>query len=128
MSNTSFIKARPLLRALTFGGDVAEFDEHLSTYFVETSSFVDIVNDNADLILGEKGSGKSAIFRHLADPQADIPELNDVDIVPAFNIQGSVIFRRLSSNAALLPEEAYRFIWFTFIVGLIGNHILFNYQ
>jgi hypothetical protein len=94
MENSS-TKLRPLLQVADFGDDVAEFDDHLSLYFVETSGFLDIVNDRADLILGEKGSGKSAIFRHLADPQAEVPCLDNVDIIPAFNVQGSVIFRRL---------------------------------
>jgi len=61
----SRLKARPILQALDIGDDVAEFDERLSYYFIETSSFKDIIADKADLILGAKGSGKSAIFRHL---------------------------------------------------------------
>lgn len=123
----STIRLRPLLRATDFGDDVAEFDQHLSSYFVETSSFLDIVSDRADLILGEKGSGKSAIFRHLTDPHAEIDPLVDVDIVPAFNVQGTVIFRRLSSHGRL-SEDAYRFIWFTFITAIIANHTIATYK
>lgn len=123
----SNMKARPILQALDIGDDVAEFDERLSSYFIETSSFRDIVADKADLILGAKGSGKSAIFRHLANPEADIPELNDVDIIPASNVQGSVIFRRLSASPPI-SEPAYRFIWFIFIVAMIANHLLSSYE
>lgn len=121
------MKARPLLQAVDFGDDVAEHDDQLSRYFVETSSFIDVITDRADLILGEKGSGKTAIFRHLADENAEIPELNDVDIIPAFNVQGMVIFRRLA-NAPELTEELYRVVWFTFIIGLIANYILSEYS
>jgi hypothetical protein len=124
---TSNQKARPILQALDIGDDVAEFDERLSNYFIETSSFKDITADKADLILGAKGSGKSAIFRHLANPRAGIPELEDVDIIPAFNVQGSVIFRRLSTSPPV-SEPAYRFIWFTFIVALMANHLLSSYD
>lgn len=123
----SIVKVRPVLQAFDIGDDVAEFDERLSSYFVETSSFRDIVIDKADLILGAKGSGKSAIFKHLTNPDADIPELNDVDIIPAFNVQGSVIFRRLSASPPI-SESAYRFIWFTFIVAMISNHLLSSYD
>lgn len=123
----SIVKVRPILQAFDIGDDVAEFDERLSSYFVETSSFRDIVIDKADLILGAKGSGKSAIFKHLTNPDADIPELNDVDIIPAFNVQGSVIFRRLSASPPI-SEPAYRFIWFTFIVAMISNHLLSSYD
>lgn len=62
---TSNLKARAVLQALDIGDDVAEFDERLSNYFIETSSFKDIAAEKADLIPGAKGSGKSAIFRHL---------------------------------------------------------------
>jgi hypothetical protein len=120
------VKARPTLQALDIGDDVAEFDERLSSYFVQTSSFRDIVIDKADLILGSKGSGKSAIFKYLANPNADVPELDDVDIIPAFNVQGSVIFRRLSAGPPA-SEPVYRFIWFTFIVAMIANHLLSSY-
>jgi hypothetical protein len=127
MKSVALVKVRPLLQAFDIGGDVAEFDERLSNYFVETSSFRDIVMDKADLILGAKGSGKSAIFKHLANRDADIPELNDVDVIPAFNVQGSVIFRRLS-EAPPVSEPAYRFIWFTYIVAMISNHLLDSYD
>jgi hypothetical protein len=123
----STVRARPVLLALDIGDDVAEFDERLSSYFVETSSFRDIITDKGDLILGAKGSGKSAIFKHLANPDADIPELNDVDIIPAFNVQGSVVFRRLSASPPV-SASAYRFIWVTFIVAMIANHLLSSYS
>lgn len=124
--STPGVRARPILLEFDIGDDVAEFDERLSSYFVETSSFRDIITDKADLILGAKGSGKSAIFKHLANPNADIPELNDVDIIPAFNVQGSVIFRRLSASPPV-SASAYRFIWVTFIVAMISNHLLSTY-
>jgi hypothetical protein len=120
------VKARSLLQAITFGEDVADFDEQLATYFVETSSFNDVVSDRVNLVLGEKGSGKSAIFRQLADEDADISQLIDVDIVPAFNPQGSVIFRRLADYPDL-PEETLRFAWFSFFVALASNHVINAY-
>ena len=45
-------KARSLLQSVAFGESVAEYDNHLSSYFVETSGFLDITADRADLILG----------------------------------------------------------------------------
>lgn len=120
------MKLRSLLQDVSFGEDVADFDEHLAQYFVETSSFQDVIADRADLILGEKGSGKSAIFRQLADPNADIPELNQTDILPAFNTHGSIVFRRLAQHPRM-PEEALRFAWFTYLVALVGNHLISQY-
>jgi hypothetical protein len=59
------MKIRPILHELKFGGDVAENDANLDAYFVETSAFLDVINDEADLIIGPKGSGKTAILGEL---------------------------------------------------------------
>jgi hypothetical protein len=115
-----------VLRKLSFGGEVAEHDSNLERYFVETTSFEEIINDEADLILGPKGTGKTAFFRHLSNPQAEIPVLQDVDIVPAFNTQGSPIFRQLSEDD--ISESSLRIVWFTYIVAMVGNHLLTEYR
>lgn len=117
------MKARALLTDCDFGYDVADNDLRLSQYFVETSSFNDVVQDRADLILGEKGSGKSAIFRHLAHSAEKIPKLQNTIILPAFNTQGSAVLQRLSEYNSL-PEDAFRLAWFTYLVALAGNHII----
>lgn len=122
------MKVKPVLRDLSIGADVAENDAQLENYFVETSTFWDVVGDTVDVVLGPKGSGKSAISRRLADSDVSIDELDDVDIVPAFNLQGSVFFRRLASEIAQVEENEMRVAWTAYIVGLIGNHILSNYE
>ncbi len=122
------LKIRPILQEIKFGGDVAENDEDLDLYFVETSAFLDVIADEADLILGPKGSGKTAIFRRIADPEIAIPEIDDVDILPAFNIQGSVIFRRLTTDTHSLDEAIMRAAWMAYILSLVGNHLLETYS
>jgi hypothetical protein len=49
-----------------FGQDVAERDAGLSRYFVQTSAFQRIRNNAKHIVIGPKGSGKSAILRELA--------------------------------------------------------------
>jgi cold shock CspA family protein len=121
------MEIRPLLRDLRIGSDVAENDSHLERYFVETSSFWDVVGDSADVILGPKGSGKSAISRRLTDADVALPELDDVEIVPAFNLQGSVLFRRLSAELTSIDESVMRAAWNAYIAGLVGNHLIEKY-
>ena len=122
------MKVKPVLRELRIGADVAENDTQLESYFVETSTFWDVVGDTVDVVLGPKGSGKSAISRRLADSDVDIDELDDVDIVPAFNLQGSVFFRRLANEVSQVEENEMRAAWTAYIVGAIGNHLLSNYE
>ena len=50
---------------LSFGADVAEHDPGLSRYFVTTHSYLAIESGKRHLIVGPKGSGKSAILRAL---------------------------------------------------------------
>lgn len=52
---------------LSFGVDVAENDTALAKYFVRTPSYVSIANKTKHIVVGPKGSGKSAILRHLTD-------------------------------------------------------------
>lgn len=122
------MKVRPILQQTRFGSDAAENDDELTKYFVQTSSFVDIVDDQADLILGPKGSGKSAIFRVLANPDVAISQLRDADIVPAFNLQGASLFQRLLYDAPEATEAQLRAAWWTYILGLVGNHLVDTYS
>jgi hypothetical protein len=52
-----------LLKQMSFGARVAE-DEvtELARYFVETDQWSRIFNGDVDIIRGEKGAGKSAIY------------------------------------------------------------------
>jgi energy-coupling factor transporter ATP-binding protein EcfA2 len=56
-----------LLQELDFGSVDAESEEKLAKRFVRTKGFSSIVDDKTLIILGPKGSGKSAIYRLFAD-------------------------------------------------------------
>ena len=119
----------PLVRGLKLGSDVAEQDSQLSKYFVRTATYLDLIDDEIDVILGPKGSGKSALSRALVDTSSPKPgELDDVEIVAAFNLQGSSIFRRLSTEVQQADEGTMRTAWTVYILALIGNHIVDNLE
>jgi hypothetical protein len=115
-----------VLRKLRLGADVAEHDQGLEKYFVPTASYLTVVADQADIIIGPKGSGKTAIFRYLTNDQVKIRALNDVDMIPAFNVKGAVLFRRMVET---MPddEELLRRVWLAYITAIVGNHILHTY-
>ena len=57
-----------LLNQIDLGDYVAENEQvPLSDYFIETPEFVAAYNDQANVIIGRKGSGKSAIFYQIRD-------------------------------------------------------------
>lgn len=115
------------LRALGFGEDVAEHETQLADYFISTPGFWSLVSDEVDMLVGPKGSGKSAIARYLCDPDVEIPALDSVDVIPAFNIQGSILFRRLTEAEYPRDEQSLRTLFFTYIVGLFANHVVLSY-
>lgn len=83
------------LRLLDIGYSVAEHDTGLSRYFVETQIYDDFCSGKYDIVVGEKGSGKSAIYKVLRENAKLKSRNGDVFIVPGFNDQGAPIFRRL---------------------------------
>ena len=109
-----------ILKELELGQDVAENEPRLDEYFLETESFNRIVAGEVDLIRGLKGTGKSAIYRILTTDGYDIPRLNNVQIVPATNPTGSVIFSQMLGKG--IPEPEFRLLWTAYFATLVGNH------
>lgn len=99
-----------LLKHLDLGNSVAEFDESLEKYFVETDSFRALVENRADVIAGDKGTGKTALFRILKKRYRALPELRDVEVITAFNASGNPVFQRLVHEKPL-TEGQYRSVW-----------------
>jgi hypothetical protein len=56
------ITAEEAFKELNFGSVDAESEEDLSQKFLKTEDFASFVSDGTNLILGPKGSGKSALF------------------------------------------------------------------
>ncbi len=55
------------LSRLDLGSSVAEHDEALEAYFIETDVFRALVEDRRDTIAGDKGTGKTALLSHSAE-------------------------------------------------------------
>ncbi len=116
---------KSLLAKLNLGTSVAEFDEDLESYFVETNVFHELVNDQKDLVAGDKGTGKTAIYRFVNKRQSDIPSLAQVTIIPAFNFDGSPVFSALTEQEKL-EDSQYKELWKTYILSLVGNTLINN--
>lgn len=55
------------LSQISLGNDEAEQDKILKEYFLKTSSYMNSLNGSKTIIIGRKGSGKSAIFTLMKD-------------------------------------------------------------
>jgi hypothetical protein len=117
------MKVRDLLGQLDLGNSVAEFDDSLERHFVETESFRALVSGRYDVIAGDKGTGKTALYRSLLKRYRDIPELLGVEVITAFNPSGNPLFQRLTQIPPLLEGQCIT-VWKAFFLSLVGNWLL----
>lgn len=117
------MRAKEVLNHVRFGASVAEHDNDLKEYFVETLTFKDFIEGEGDIVAGDKGTGKSAIYRILKETYRDYPQLSDVELVDSFNLHGNPIFQRLNQTDGL-TEGQLRTVWKSFILSLVGNWLL----
>ncbi len=117
------MQIKELLKLLDLGNSVAEFDSDLNDYFVETQTFHAVVTGKVDIIAGDKGTGKTALYRVIRNRYKTYKELSSVEILPAFNPQGNPIFQSLGQLPSL-NEGQYITIWKSYLLSLIGNWLL----
>lgn len=118
---------KALAQLISLGASVAEFDEDLDKYFIETDTFASVVSDSGDIISGDKGTGKTAIYRILKKNYRAYPDLETVEIVDAFNPQGDPVFQRLTYGPDL-TEDQYRTFWKAYLLSLVGNWLISIYE
>jgi len=121
------MEMRTLVTKLDLGNSVAEFDNQLERYFVETETFHKLIANQADVVAGDKGTGKTAMFRILQRRYTTIPELKKVEVITGFNPSGNPVFQRLAQQA-LLTEGQYGSVWKAYIFSLVGNWLLDVYS
>lgn len=76
-----------------------------------------------DTISGDKGTGKSAIFRIITEHRADFEELKGIELLPAFNVAGQPVFYQLT-RSRVLTEGEYNSLWKAYILSVVGNFLL----
>jgi hypothetical protein len=118
---------RDVLRSLDLGNSVAEHDDALERYFVETEAFRSLVRGDTDIIAGDKGTGKTALYRILQRRASTIEELRRVELVSGFNPVGNPVFQRLAEGT-VLEEGQYASIWKAYLLSLVGNWLLAIYE
>lgn len=114
---------KAILRELDIGNSVAEFDESLEKYFVENEAFYKLVNDKIDIVAGDKGTGKTALFQIIKKRYGSIKELRGIEVLAGFNPVGSPVFQKLVREK-VLTEGQYASVWKAYILALAGNWVL----
>lgn len=118
---------KDLLPKLKLGSSVAEHDQALAQYFIETETFRELIQGECDIIAGDKGTGKTALYRILNERFGSLEEMRDIEVIPAFNPTGSPVFQRLTEDDPL-EEGQYVGLWKAYFFALASNWILEIYE
>lgn len=116
------------LNLLTFGSPAAERDinQGLKDYFVESNSFEYIYNGNKYILLGNRGSGKSAIFKIISERENEngniIIELSPEDY--SYEILNDIL--KSEKEGSWNKQGAYSAAWKYLIYILIMKEITKN--
>src|SRR5215471_13946596 len=111
-----------LLKQASFGARVAEDEaSELATYFVETDQWTRIARGEIDVIRGEKGAGKSAIYSLLMSKVDDFFDRN-ILLVAAERPRGTPVFKDLVADP---PASELEFVgmWKLYILTLIAQRM-----
>jgi hypothetical protein len=109
-----------LLKQMSFGSQVAEEEvSALASYFVETNQWARIANGDMDIIRGEKGAGKSAIYALLITKVGDFFD-RGLLLVPAENPRGATVFKDLVADPPT-SEREFIVLWKLYALSIIAQ-------
>lgn len=107
------------LSRIDLGNDEAEQDKYLAQYFLRTSSFKQVLSGRKSLVIGRKGSGKSAIFELV---RSELENGGTTIVIPITPDQYSWSALRDYKEAGLLPEQAHTNAWkLTLLSAIVWN-------
>jgi hypothetical protein len=111
-----------LLKKTSFGERIAE-DEvaKLAGYFVETDQWDRIFKGQIDVVRGDKGSGKSAIYSLLVTKRNDLFD-KGILLVTGEKPRGMPVFKDLVADPPTTEQE-FVALWKLYIASLIANEL-----
>ena len=111
-----------LLRNMSFGSQVAE-DEmaKLQEYFVRTDLWTRIERGDVDIVRGEKGAGKSALYLLLDKNKEKLFDRN-VFVVSGENPRGATVFKDLMADPPATERE-FVVLWKIYILSIISYEL-----
>ena len=116
------MKRVELLKTMSFGVQVAEDEvNELASYFVETNQWARIANGEIDIIRGEKGSGKSAIYSLLMTKVGDFFDRGFL-LVAAENPRGATVFKDLVTDPPTTENE-FIALWKIYTLTIVAQQL-----
>lgn len=116
------MKRLDLLKQMSFGSQIAEDEVNaLASYFVETDQWAKIANGQIDIVRGEKGAGKSAIYALLTTKVGDFFD-EGILLVPAENPRGATVFKDLVADPPTTEQE-FVVLWKLYVLAIVAQQM-----
>ncbi len=116
------MKRLELLKQMSFGSQIAEEEiNNLADYFVETNQWQKIANGDIDIVRGEKGAGKSAIYALLTTRADDFFD-RGILLVAAENPRGATVFKDLVADPPTTEQE-FLVLWKLYVLAIIAQQM-----
>lgn len=109
-----------LLKSISFGARVAEDEiSELAKYFVETDQWSQMVRGEIDIVRGDKGAGKSAIYSLLITRESEFFDRSTL-LIPGEKPRGTPAFKDIIANPPTIEPEFIE-LWKLYILALVGR-------
>lgn len=111
---------KEVLLNTSFGERIAEEEtDALSSYFVETDQWNQVISGKVDVVYGPKGSGKSALYALLQSKKDEL-YARHILLAPGETVRGTPVFADLVPDPPA-SEEEFRGLWKLYFLSLIGT-------
>ncbi|OAM77791.1 hypothetical protein A3840_08445 [Devosia elaeis] len=111
-----------VLKNCSFGSQVAEDEiQFLENYFVQTDQWNRIVSGKIDIVRGEKGAGKSALYLLLGKNEDRLFD-ESVVMVSGENPRGATVFKDLMSDPPT-SEQEFVVLWKIYLLTVVAHEL-----
>jgi hypothetical protein len=117
---------KELLDKIKIGNGSSEDEKNIREYFLVTSAFEKVIYDDADIIEGYQGSGKSAIYSMISNDAKFFGKeklFANISILEAVNTDGDPNIKGFNEVSG---EFDYKYAWKLYFFAIIGNWVLKN--
>jgi hypothetical protein len=111
-----------VLKECSFGSQVAEDEvQFLENYFVQTDQWNRIVGGKIDIVRGEKGAGKSALYLLLGKNEDRLFD-EQIVMVSGENPRGATVFKDLMSDPPTTEQE-FVVLWKIYLLTIVSHQL-----
>ncbi|WP_312432766.1 P-loop ATPase, Sll1717 family [Lacrimispora sp.] len=114
-----------ILENINLGNEVAEYDDNIGHYYINTNYVDDFVDDKYDIVKGVKGSGKTAMLVALCQNQINYSQLNNKILLKAMQLKGDPDFRRAFDTVSIESTDTQKIIdaWKIYIINIMWRQV-----